>query len=100
MTIEPAGLTFTPFRPLELMMNLKNMKVRTRLAAGFALILVLLAATVAVGLVYMKQMREQTAMITDLNNFHSFDNGSVSESRFIRPSGSRSVNIGADRGIS
>jgi len=49
-------------------MNLKNMKVRTRLTLGYALVLLLLATTVAVGLLNMKQMREQTANITDLNN--------------------------------
>jgi methyl-accepting chemotaxis protein len=49
-------------------MNLKNMKVSARLALGYALVLILLAAIVCVGLLKMREMRERMRLITDVNN--------------------------------
>jgi methyl-accepting chemotaxis protein len=49
-------------------MNLKNMKVGTRLALGYALVLILLAAIVCVSLLKMREMRERMRLITDVNN--------------------------------
>jgi len=40
-------------------MNLNNMKVGTRLALGFALILVLLVAVAVVGILRMAQIQER-----------------------------------------
>jgi methyl-accepting chemotaxis protein len=49
-------------------MNFKNMKVGARLALGYALVLCLLGAIVACGLLKMHQMQERTSNITDVNN--------------------------------
>jgi methyl-accepting chemotaxis protein len=49
-------------------MNLKNMKVGARLALGYALVLCLLGAIVACGLLKMREMQDRTATITDVNN--------------------------------
>jgi len=49
-------------------MNMKNMKVGTRLALGYTLVLALLAVIVAFGLLKMRTMQSQTTMITDVNN--------------------------------
>ncbi|WP_036175711.1 methyl-accepting chemotaxis protein [Massilia sp. 9096] len=59
------------------------MKVRTRLALGYTLVLLLLAAIVGVGLVNMKRMQDQTSTITDVNNIQislvSMIQGSLSD---------------------
>lgn len=49
-------------------MNMKNMKVGTRLALGYTLVLGLLAVIVGFGLLKMRDMQSQTTMITDVNN--------------------------------
>jgi methyl-accepting chemotaxis protein len=52
----------------ELNMNLKNMKVGTRLALGYALVLTLLGIIVGFGLLKMQQMQDRLSLITDVNN--------------------------------
>jgi methyl-accepting chemotaxis protein len=49
-------------------MNLKNMKVGTRLAVGYAIVLLLLVVIVATGVLKMHQMQERVDGITDFNN--------------------------------
>jgi methyl-accepting chemotaxis protein len=49
-------------------MNFKNMRVGTRLALGYGLVLCLLACIVGTGLLKMQQMQARTAVITDVNN--------------------------------
>jgi methyl-accepting chemotaxis protein len=49
-------------------MNLKNMKVGTRLSLGYALVLCLLAVTVGIGMLKMREMQARTSTITDINN--------------------------------
>ena len=49
-------------------MNMKNMKVGTRLALGYTLVLGLLAVIVGFGLLKMRDMQSQTTTITDVNN--------------------------------
>jgi methyl-accepting chemotaxis protein len=49
-------------------MNFKNMKVGARLTLGYALVLCLLGAIVACGLLKMQQMQDRTSNITDVNN--------------------------------
>ena len=49
-------------------MNFKTMKVGTRLALGYALVLVLLGGIVGVGLLKMHQIQERIRLITDVNN--------------------------------
>ena len=49
-------------------MNFKNMRVGTRLALGYGLVLCLLGGIVGTGLYKMQQMQARTATITDVNN--------------------------------
>jgi methyl-accepting chemotaxis protein len=49
-------------------MNFKHMKVGTRLALGYAVVLILLAVNVGIGLLKMKDMQDRTTTITDVNN--------------------------------
>jgi methyl-accepting chemotaxis protein len=49
-------------------MNLKNMKVGARLTLGYGLVLILLVVNVGCGLLKMRDMQEQTTIITDVNN--------------------------------
>jgi len=49
-------------------MNIQNLKVGTRLALGYALVIFLLIVTVGVGLLKMKEMQDRTSTITDVNN--------------------------------
>jgi methyl-accepting chemotaxis protein len=49
-------------------MNIKNLKVGTRLAVGYALVLCLLIVTVSVGLLKMRVMQDGISTITDVNN--------------------------------
>jgi len=49
-------------------MNLKHLKVGTRLTLGYTLILVLLGGIVAIGLYGMKQMEQRLTLITEVNN--------------------------------
>ncbi|TWI64439.1 methyl-accepting chemotaxis protein [Pseudoduganella lurida] len=49
-------------------MNLKNMKVGTRLALGYAIVLLLLVVIVATGVLKMRQMQERADNITEFNN--------------------------------
>ena len=49
-------------------MNFKNMRVGTRLALGYGLVLCLLGGIVATGLLKMQQMQARTVVITDVNN--------------------------------
>jgi methyl-accepting chemotaxis protein len=47
---------------------MKNMKVGTRLAIGYALVLCLMLAIVATGLLKMRDMNQRTRSITEVNN--------------------------------
>ena len=49
-------------------MNLKNMKVGTRLAVGYTLVLGLLVTNVGLGMVKMHEIQNRMALITDVNN--------------------------------
>jgi len=49
-------------------MNFKTMRVGTRLALGYGLVLCLLGGIVGTGLLKMQQMQARTATITDVNN--------------------------------
>ncbi|WBS01931.1 methyl-accepting chemotaxis protein [Pseudoduganella sp. SL102] len=49
-------------------MNLKNMKVGTRLALGYAIVLVLLLIIVGAGVMKMREMQERIQNITEFNN--------------------------------
>ena len=49
-------------------MNLKNMKVGTRLALGYAIVLVLLMIIVGAGVMKMRDMQQRIQNITEFNN--------------------------------
>ncbi len=49
-------------------MNLNNLKVGTKLALGYAVVLALLVAIVATGLLKMRDIQERLSLITDTNN--------------------------------
>ena len=49
-------------------MNVTNLKVGTRLALGYALVLGLLAIIVGFGLLKMKEMQQHLKLVTDVNN--------------------------------
>ena len=49
-------------------MNLNNMKVGTRLALGFALILVLLVAVAVVGILRMAQIQDRLDHVVSVSN--------------------------------
>ena len=79
-------------------MKLKNLKVRTRLALGYALVLVLLAAIVAVGLSNMKTMQDQTSTITDVNNLQISLVGAMQSSVSDRMVAMRNIVLMQDTG--
>jgi methyl-accepting chemotaxis protein len=61
-------------------MNVKNMKVGTRLALGYALVLALLAVIVGFGLLKMQEMQAHLKLITDVNNAEIALIGTMKES--------------------
>jgi methyl-accepting chemotaxis protein len=79
-------------------MKLKNLKVRTRLALGYALVLALLALIVGVGLVNMKTMQQQTSIITDVNNLQISLVGTMQSSVSDRMVAMRNIVLMQDAG--
>jgi methyl-accepting chemotaxis protein len=77
-------------------MNLKNMKVGTRLALGYALVLILLVAIVGVGLLKMQQIRERMRLITDVNNVQITLVGQMQDSVADRMIALRNITILTD----
>src|SRR5690348_10486037 len=65
-------------------MNLKNMKVGTRLALGYATVLALLLVIVGAGLWKMGQMQERINNITDMNNVQISQIGALQDSLMER----------------
>jgi methyl-accepting chemotaxis protein len=78
-------------------MNLKNMKVGTRLALGYALVLGLLAVIVGFGLVKMNEMQAHLKLIADVNNTEIALIGTMKESVSDRMIALRNLAILTDK---
>ncbi|WP_338766333.1 methyl-accepting chemotaxis protein [Massilia sp. METH4] len=65
-------------------MNLKNMKVGTRLALGYAIVLALLLIIVGAGLLKMREMQGRVNNITDVNNIQISNIGALQDSLMER----------------
>jgi methyl-accepting chemotaxis protein len=77
-------------------MHLTNMKVGTRLALGYALVLGLLAIIVGFGQLKMKEMQQHLKLITDVNNVEIALIGTMKESVSDRMIGLRNLAILTD----
>ena len=77
-------------------MHLTNMKVGTRLALGYALVLGLLAVIVGFGQLKMKEMQQHLKLITDVNNVEIALIGTMKESVSDRMIGLRNLAILTD----
>ncbi|WP_322405178.1 methyl-accepting chemotaxis protein [Massilia luteola] len=77
-------------------MNVKNMKVGTRLALGYALVLALLAVIVGFGLLKMQEMQAHLKLITDVNNVEIALIGKMKDSVNDRMIGLRNLAILTD----
>ncbi len=65
-------------------MNLKNMKVGTRLALGYTIVLALLLVIVGAGLLKMRDMQQRINNITDFNNVQISHVGAMQDSLMER----------------
>ena len=65
-------------------MNFKTMKVGTRLALGYAIVLVLLLVIVGAGVMKMRTMQERVDEITDFNNIQIANIGTLKDSLMER----------------
>ena len=74
-------------------MHPTNMKVGTRLALGYALVLGLLAIIVGFGQLKMKEMQQHLKLITDVNNVEIALIGTMQESVSDRMIGLRNLAI-------
>ncbi|WP_296942079.1 methyl-accepting chemotaxis protein [uncultured Massilia sp.] len=79
-------------------MNLNNLKVGTKLAIGYAIVLVLLAAIVATGLLKMREIKQHLSLITDTNNVQIMLVGTMRDSVSDRMIALRNIAILSDKG--
>jgi len=77
-------------------MNMKNMKVGTRLALGYTLVLILLVINVGFGMLKMREIQDRMALITDVNNVQITLVGTMRDSVSDRMVGLRNMAILTD----